>query len=185
MTKPDDWKVDEEDDMYSDHRVVASGEFELDFPSSSNGLSTATTFESTEPDAVGHRTGSASGNGQELVSFKYELYHVFDAAETEVWLLMKDSLTRYQQTKTYEKMAIGKALKQRRGTNGFKRRRLSATSTASGTVSSFWRGIKKQLSVSIKLSDNSGSVQRGMTDELDKPLLKNESPKESLKESQS
>eukprot|EP01083_Nonionella_stella_P019600 54420_1 len=80
-----------------------------------------------------------------LVSFKYELYHVFDNAEREVWMLMKDSLTRYQQTSTYEKMAIGKALRKRRKTN------FGANDTIvdgnkdnhNRGVTNFWKELKK------------------------------------------
>ena len=96
------------------------------------------------------REESHSEQGQ-LVSFKYELYHVFDDPEREVWLLMKDSLTRYQQTETYEKMAIGKALRSRnnrKGTATRTHRGGSVTSTYG--VGEFWKNLRSHLSISTK-----------------------------------
>merc|ERR1711902_321975 len=85
-------------------------------------------------------------SSQQLVSFKYELYHIFDSAEKEVWLLMKDSLTRYQQTPTYEKMAIGKALRKRGGRRDS--HRLSMGSNVNGRgVTNFWKELRSQLSI--------------------------------------
>ena len=96
----------------------------------------------------------------EMVSFKSELFHIFDSAEKEVWLLMNDSLTRFQQTSTYEKMAIGKALRKRRGTGD------AASSGSSGHsrgITSLW----KKLSSSTVLKNNTNPKKV----ELKAPLL--------------
>jgi len=95
-----------------------------------------------------------SQSEQELVSFKYELYHVFDDAEREVWLLMKDSLTRYQQTETYEKMAIGKALRSRNGRKGTATTRTHRGGSVTSTygVGEFWKNLRSHLSISTRAS---------------------------------
>jgi len=104
---------------------------------------------------------------EELVSFKYELYHVFDDAEREVWLLMKDSLTRYQQTDTYEKLAIGKALRSKRRATGNKTSRGMSMDSNTGGVSSFWKELRTQLSISGKVTT---PTDRKASD-LKEPLL--------------
>ena len=117
--------------------------------------------------------GRSASKSTSLVSFKSELFHVFDAVEREVWLLIKDSLTRYQQTATYEKMAIGKALrKHRRGTDRASGYRVStASQRAGGGVNGFWKEIRNQLSISRPSRTTVSMQSDAKRSELKAPLL--------------
>ena len=74
---------------------------------------TTTATSATDGSASSSRNGTVLVVPDETIKEKFELYHLFDEAEKEVWRLMKDCLVRFQQSKEYERLAIQTALKHR------------------------------------------------------------------------